>query len=230
MVSDNPRDRVVDSYPPPGAADTWPAEDVVVGGTDATVRRVPAYATGVSVADTVLPVRNRVQWGPVLAGIAGTLTMMLVWSALGLAIGTSAFEPGTDLTDWGTGAGIYGIVAALVSFFFGGWIAAKTAAVGGQFAGLVNGFVTGAASLMILVWLSTTGLANLVGFLGANLGNVADFVGGDTAAAATDTGVSFDDVEKGAWITFIILVATLAAASIGGWLGHNDRADLEEGA
>jgi hypothetical protein len=230
MVSDNPRDRVVDSYPPPGGTETWPADDVVVGSTEAPVRRVPAYATGVSVADTVLPVRNRVQWGPVAAGVAGTLTMMLVWSALGLAIGTSAFEPGTDLTDWGTGAGIYGIAAALVSFFFGGWIAAKTAAVGGQFAGLVNGFVTGAASLMILVWLSTTGLANLVGFLGANLGNVADFVGGDTTAGATDTGVSFNDVEKGAWITFFILVATLAAASLGGWLGHNDRAELEEGA
>jgi hypothetical protein len=229
MVSESPRDRLVDS-PPPGAASTWPTEDVVVSGIDAGVRRVPAYATGVSVADTVLPVRNRVQWGPVLAGIAGTLTMMLVWSALGLAIGTSAFEPGTDLSDWGTSAGIYGIAAALVSFFFGGWLAAKTAAVGGQFAGLVNGFVTGAASLMILVWLSTTGLANLVGFLGANLGNVADFVGGDTTAGVNNTGVSFDDVEKGAWITFAILVATLAAAALGGWLGHNDRADLEEGA
>jgi hypothetical protein len=156
--------------------------------------------------------------------------MMLVWSALGLAIGTSAFEPGTDLTDWGTGAGIYGILAALVSFFFGGWLAAKTAAVGGEFAGLVNGFVTGAASLIILVWLSTTGLANLVGFLGANVGNVADFVGGDPTAGANNTGVSFDDVEKGAWVTFIILVATLAVATLGGWFGHNDRADLEEGA
>lgn len=229
MVSESPRERVYES-PPPGAAGNWPADDVVVGGIDTGVRRVPAYGVGVSVAETVLPVRNRVQWGPVLAGTAGTLTMMLVWSALGLAIGTSAYEPGTDLTDWGTSAGIYGIVAALVSFFFGGWLAAKTAAVGGEFAGLVNGFVAGAASLMILVWLSTTGLANLVGFLGANLGNVADFVGGDTTTGVTNTGVSFDDVEKGAWITFAILVATLAVAALGGWLGHNDRADLEEGA
>jgi hypothetical protein len=229
MVSESPRDRVVESYPPTGDAETWPAQDTVVGGVSTEVRRVPAYGTGVSVAETVLPVRNRVQWGPILAGTAATLTTMLVLSALGLAIGTSAFEPGTDLTDWGTSAGIYGIAAALVSFFFGGWIAAKTAAVGGQFAGLVNGFVTGAASVIILVWLSTTGLANLVGFLGANLGNVADFVGGDTAAGVTSTGVSFDDVEKGAWITFIVLVATLAAAALGGWLGHNDRADLEEG-
>src|SRR5215211_834700 len=228
MASESPRDRVVDTYPPPGAADTWPTQDVVVGGT--AVRPRPAYGTGVSVADTVLPVRNRVQWGPVLAGTAATLTSMLVLSALGLAIGVSAFEPGTDLSDWGTSAGTYGIVAALVSFFFGGWIAAKTAAVGGEFAGLVNGFVSGAASLIVVVWLSTTGLANLVGYLGSRLGNIADFVCGDTGAGATDTGVSFNDVEKGAWITFFVLVATLAAAALGGWLGHNDRADLEEGA
>ena len=58
MVSENPRERVVDGYPPPGGAETWPTQDMVVG-TD--VRRVPAYGTGVSIADTVLPVRNRVQ-------------------------------------------------------------------------------------------------------------------------------------------------------------------------
>jgi hypothetical protein len=227
MASESQRDRVLDTYPPPGAADTWPTQDVVVGG--AAARSMPAYGTGVSVAETVLPVRNRVQWGPVLAGTAATLTSMLVLSALGLAIGVSAFEPGTDLSDWGTSAGIYGIAAALVSFFFGGWIAAKTAAVGGEFAGLVNGFVAGAASLIVLVWLSTTGLANLVGYLGTRLGDIADFVGGDTTSG-TSNGVSFNDVEKGAWITFFVLVATLAAAALGGWLGHNDRSDLEEGA
>ncbi|MEA2513311.1 MAG: hypothetical protein QOJ59_2798 [Thermomicrobiales bacterium] len=227
MVSESPRDRVVDSPPPGGIADTWPPQDVVV---EAGVRRAQYATTGVTVADTILPVRNRVQWGPILAGVATTMTAMLLFTALGLAIGASAFEPGTDVTDWGTGAGIYGIVAALVSFFIGGWMAAKTAAVSGEFAGLTNGLIAGAASLMILVWLSTTGLANLVGFLGANLNNIADFVGNEGGAAATDTGVSFNDVERGAWITFFVVLAALAASAVGGWLGHNDRAELEQGA
>jgi hypothetical protein len=196
-------------------------------------RRMPAYpTTGVAVAETVLPVRNRVQWGPVLAGVAASLTSMLVLTALGLAIGASAFKQGTDVTDWGTWAGIYGIATVLASFFFGGWIAARTAAVGGDFAGLVNGFVAGAASLLALIWLSTTGVANLVGFFGANVRNVTDVVtrNQNLATAAQNAGVSYEDVKNGAWITFVVMVAVLAAAAIGGWLGHHDRADLERGA
>jgi hypothetical protein len=230
MVSEQPRDRIVETYTQPGPAESWPTQDVVVGVNGIETRRVPAYSRGVSVTETIVPVRNRVQWGPVLAGTAATLTSMLVFSALGLAIGASAFKPGTDLTDWSTRAGDYGIAAALVAFLFGGWIAARSAAVSGTFAGLINGSVAGAVSLMTLVWLSTTGLANLVGFLGANLGNVAAFVGSNPIANATTTSVSFDDVKKGAWITLAVLVATLVAAAIGGWLGHTDRTRLEEAA
>ena len=102
MVSENPHERVVETYPPSGTAATWPTQDVIVGVGGTEARRLPAYGTNVAVAETVLPAPNRVQRGPVLAGAAGTLTMMLVLSALGLAIGTSAFKPGTDLTDWGT--------------------------------------------------------------------------------------------------------------------------------
>jgi hypothetical protein len=234
MVSETPRDQVVDTFPTPGTADPWPAQDVVVGpagGIEA--RSAPYFARpAVAVTETVYPVRNRVQWGPILAGVAATLTAMLVFTALGLAIGTSAFEPGTDVTDWGTSAGIYGVAAALLAFFIGGWMAARTAAVGGEFAGLTNGFVAGAVSLMGLVWLSTTGLVNLVGFLGNNLYTVANAVsdGGsledaaDTAAA--NTGVTFSDVEKGAWMTFAVIVAALVASALGGWLGHRDRAEV----
>lgn len=228
MVSENPRDRVVETYPPSAPDATWPTQDVVVGVSGTEASRVPGYGTNVAVAETILPGPNRVQWGPVLAGIAATLTTMLVLSALGLAIGASAFKPGTDLTDWSSRAGIYGIAAALVAFIFGGWIAAKTAAVGGQFAGLINGFVAGAASLMILVWLATTGLVNLVGFLGANLGNVAAFVGRATVSGTASPGVTYDDVKSGAWITFVVLVAALIAAAIGGWIGHNDRSDFAQ--
>lgn len=233
MVSESPRDRTVGAYPPPGPAETWPAQDAVVGTNDVGPRRAREYgSTGVAVADTVLPVRNRVQWGPVLAGVAAALTSMLVLTALGLAIGASAFKPGTKVTDWGSWAGIYGIAAALVSFFVGGWIAARTAAVGGDFAGLVNGFVAGAASLLGLVWLSTTGLVNLVGFFGANLNSVTAVLSGNASVgtAASNAGITYDDVKDGAWITFLVLVAVLAAAALGGWLGHHDRAELEQGA
>jgi hypothetical protein len=232
MASDYTRDPAVEHRVPPGTMEPRPVDDVVVDSPGLGTRRVAPYGTtGVSVAETVLPVRNRVQWGPVLAGVATTLSSMLVLTALGLAIGASAFEPGTDVTDWGTGAGIYGIAVALLSFFFGGWIAARTAAVGGSFAGWVNGFVAGAVSLLGLIWLSTTGLTNLLGFFSANLNNVADVVNSaNVGSAADNVGITYNDVENGAWVTFVVILAVLVVAAIGGWLGHQDRSDVEQGA
>jgi hypothetical protein len=44
-------------------------------------------------------VRNRVQWGPSVAGTITALLVMLLLSVSGLAIPASAFEPGTDASD-----------------------------------------------------------------------------------------------------------------------------------
>ena len=175
--------------------------------------------------------RNRLQWGPVLGGIVTGLATMLVLTALGLAIGASAYKPGNSLTDWGSWAGVYGIASALVAFFVGGWVAASASDTGGTFSALVNGFVTGAGMLLILVWMTTTGLTNLVGYVGSNLANVTGVTTGNVQSAADTAtanlpGVTYSDVETGAWITFVVLVAVLAAAAIGGWAGSHSRADV----
>lgn len=66
------------------------------------------------------PVRDRVQWGPILAGITTAIGVLL--TVLGLAVGTSAFEPGSAAGDWGTSAGIWGGASVLVALFLGGWV------------------------------------------------------------------------------------------------------------
>lgn len=192
---------------------------------------------GARVDGRTLP--NRIQWGPILGGFVTSVATMLILTALGLAIGASAFKPGVDVTDWGTWAGIYGMASALVAFFVGGWLAAKSSSTGGAFAALANGFVSGALTLLWLVWFSTTSLMNIVGFVGANVANVANAVSNadvttgsiqsaaNSAASAAPV-VTYGDVTTGAWITFIVLVALLAAAAIGGLLGRNDRAEVSE--
>jgi hypothetical protein len=187
-------------------------------------------------------VRNRVQWGPIVAGTITGLVTLILLSVLGLAVGASAFEPGTDLGDWGTAAAIWGAVSALIAFFAGGWVAAKTAAVRGSFAGAMNGLMAGAAILLVMVWLTTTGLTNLLGFVGANVADMAavtaevlDDPVDDVTATAEDVqeaipGVTADDafaqVERGAWGTVIALILALGAATLGGVLGRNEREDL----
>jgi hypothetical protein len=176
---------------------------------------------------------------------------MLLLSILGLAIGASAFEPGTDGSDWGTAAGIWGAISAIVALFLGGWIAARTAAVGGNFAGMINGFLAGAATLLIVLWLTTTGVTNLLGFLGNNVSDIAAVASetvspsdvpnvNDAGGAAdqaqntvTDVATSqntYDTVRDGAWGTLIAMLIALGAAAFGGWAGSNRREDIVQGA
>ena len=217
------------------------AAGMPAAGYDRVISDTPTYGTttrtrtwgpaaGDYVDANVVPVRNRVQWGPIIAGSLISLGILVVMAVLGIAIGASAFEPGTDLTDWGTGAGIYGGISALVAMFVGGWVAAKSAAVGGQYAGLMNGLLAGMTTIVTLIVLAALGVDNVLGFLGGNLSNITNYAGEVTGdAGATTQAGAFDQIEDGAWGTLLALLLGLGAAAVGGMLGHNDRADLREG-
>ena len=217
------------------------AAGMPAAGYDRVISDAPTYGTttrtrawGSAAADyadaNVIPVRNRVQWGPIIAGSLISLGILVVMAVLGIAIGASAFEPGTDLTDWGTGAGIYGGISALVAMFVGGWVAAKSAAVGGEYAGIMNGLLAGMTTIVTLIVLAALGVDNVLGFLGGNLGNITNYAGEVTSDASAATQASaFDQIADGAWGTLIALLLGLGAAAVGGMLGHNDRADLREG-
>ena len=207
---------------------------------------------GVTTGENVLPVRNRVQWGPVIAGLATAIATMLLLTVLGIAVGASVLDPADSGSEIGTWAAVWGAISAIVSFFVGGWMAAKTAAVGGSFAGLVNGFLVGAAGLALILWLTGTGLGNLFGTIGANVGDIINVAQDtaqqegvttdeaqtegqqavDTAAAAAedlDSESTFDTVRDSAFGTFLGLLLPLLAAALGGWLGHNTRRELIQG-
>ncbi len=189
-----------------------------------------------------LEVKNRVQWGPIVAGLLTTIASMLVLTVLGLAIGTSVLEPNDSGDGFGTGAAIWGGISAILSFLLGGYVAAKSAAVGGPGSGLLNGFMVGAAALALILWLTGSGLGSLFGAIGSNIGDIANIaqdegvttteVGQEAPAAgqvvdqATD---AFADAEEGAWGTLGGLLLALGASAVGGLLGHNKRQDLVEG-
>ena len=210
-------------------------------------RPLTAYSPAIETGENVMPVRNRVQWGPIVAGLLTAIATMLVMTVLGIALGASVLDRNAPGDDIGTWAGIWGAISAIVSFFVGGWVAAKTAAVGGPFAGLINGFMVGAAGLALILWLTGAGLGNLFGTIGANVGDIANVAQdqaqqqGATPADAqaqadqaqaqgeqTARG-AFDEVRNGAWGTLLGLLLALGAASLGGYLGHNKREDLIRG-
>jgi len=190
-------------------------------------------------------VKNRVQFGPILAGVLTAIATLLILTVLGLAIGSSALEPREVGEGVGTAAAIWGIVSALIAFFLGGWVAAKTAAVAGVGSGLINGLMVGAAVIALALWLTGSGVGSLLGTLGSNIGDITAVVQEETGStdaaqqeaaqaqenveeqvAAVDPNAAFDAVRDAAWGTLAGLLLPLIAAGAGGYVGHNERRDV----
>src|SRR5215217_338765 len=143
-------------------------------------------AVEVDVAD--VPMRDRIRWGPIIAGVVTAFAVLLFLTVLGIALGISALGGDDDPQTWGTAAGIWGGLSLLVAFFFGGWMAARAAATLSESDGPLNGFVTGAATLLLLLWLATTAITGALGFF-------ASTVSGLAGAAAP---VAMEAVDQGA--------------------------------
>jgi hypothetical protein len=94
---------------------------------------------------------DRIRWGPILIGLFAALTVLAVLSILGTAVGLSAYDAGDDARRFAVGAGLWGIISMLLAFGFGGWMAARSAAVHGGNAGLFNGFMVAAVGIPVLL-------------------------------------------------------------------------------
>jgi hypothetical protein len=193
-------------------------------------------ATGVRPAGTVGAVpdvyqetrvvapRDRVRWGPILAGLLMALGTFLLLSTLALAVGVLAAPSGTDAGDAGAAAGIVSAVIALVSFFVGGFVAARTAAIGGRATGALNGFLVWALGILVILILAAFGLGQLFGAAGDLFGQYRSL---GSPTPDLDTGGVADAVRTGALAAFLGLALPATAATLGGYLGARDAHDSE---
>src|SRR5690606_7864519 len=130
----------------------------------------------VGVATAVIEPKDRVRWGPILAGIFTALSTLLLLSVLGAAIGCSAYDPGDQASAFGIGAGIWGVISMIAAFLIGGWLAARTAALGGHSNGLPNGAMVWAVGIPL-----TAMLLGSTAMSGANIAsNAADQMSANT--------------------------------------------------
>jgi hypothetical protein len=128
---------------------------------------------------TIVPT-DRVRWAAILAGLFTVLAALVFFTVLGLALGLSTFDANNP-RNFGIGAGIYGVVSALVAFALGGFIAARTAAVTGTSNGILQAG---------MVWVVT--IALIVNFIGSGIGTLLNIAGG---AANTAINVAGDAAE-----------------------------------
>lgn len=199
--------------------------------------------------DVVAP-RDKVRWGPILAGLVSALATLLLLSLLGVAVGLTAAtgDPNggaaaaANRSGYGTGAAIWAALSALIAFFIGGYVASRTSAVRGKGNGWINGAMVWAIALPLLLWLAANGLSGFLNALGFNLGGLLNTVANPADPAnplnptnpnnpANNPGTvqnAAETARNGAWGALASMVLGLLAASLGGFIGARSHYDDDD--
>jgi hypothetical protein len=208
---------------------------------DRTITNTPVVArTDVDVSQ----LRDRVRWGPILAGLVSALATLLILGLLGVAVGLTAAAgtPGgganaaaNQANNYSTGAAIWAAVSALIAFFIGGFVAARTSAVYGKRWGWINGALVWAVTLPLLLWLAGSGASGLLNALGFNINDFTNAVSNTVNNPATNPANNpavvqntTETARNGAWGALIALLLGLVASALGGLAGGRTRDDWDD--
>ena len=215
----------------PGAAP--PREDPTMTTTnDPNPRGQPAPGGVVTVhqaareTDTAIPEaynldRDRVRFGPVVAGLLTALTTLLLLGLLGVALGLTAVNAGDAAARGDAGAGT-GAFAAV-------W-------------GALNGALVFMLGVPLTLWLAGQGLGFATGALGsfvgalsvdpaqvqgAALGAAGQAQGAAAQVRALDVARAAEGARNAAWGTLLGALLAVGASALGGWLGTRRELEVE---
>ncbi|OHT18553.1 hypothetical protein [Edaphosphingomonas haloaromaticamans] len=160
-----------------------------------------------------LPLRSRLSWPAIFAGITLAIALQLVLALLGTGIGFSLVDPVRGTTpganSFGIGAGLYWIVSMMISLGAGSYAAARVAGAHDRFDGLVHGLTIWGLTSILTVYLITSAVGGIIGGAFRTVGGVASAAGqsvGATAPAiARAAGVDDFDIrnEAAAYLTTV---------------------------
>jgi hypothetical protein len=144
-----------------------------------------AGTSGPSATD-LLGVRSRVSWSAIAAGAMVALTIYVVLTMLGVALGIEVAFRGASV-DLGAGTAIYSIVVLLLAMFFGGWATSRLAVGESKLEAVLYGLILWGVLFIGMVWLLASGLRTGFGAL----------VGAASGAYSTDEGrIDLDRVAR----------------------------------
>ena len=144
-----------------------------------------------------MPDRGRfapISWPAVFASLAVGLSVMLLLTLAGVAVGVSVVEPGADSPRAITmGAAIWQTISMLIAALVGGYVAARLSGLRRTADGLLHGAVAWGATTVLYAALATTALGTLTaGMFGLLTTNAPD----RTAASASASGVDRDQAQR----------------------------------
>ncbi|HEX2036189.1 MAG TPA: hypothetical protein VHS99_18565 [Chloroflexota bacterium] len=188
--------------------------------------------------------RDRVRFGPIVAGLLTALTTMLLMGLLGLALGLTAVNAGEAAARGDAGAGtgtfgaIWGALTGLVAFLLGGYVAGRTAAVFDRRWGALNGALVFMLGVPLTLWLAGQGLGFAAGALGdfagalnvdasQTQGAAAQAQGAAAQVRPVDVARVAEGARNAAWGALLGAILALGASALGGWLGTRRELDVE---
>lgn len=152
---------------------------------------------------------NRIYWASVLAGVFVTVSLLVLLGVLGVAIGLSGDASPT--TGWTIGAIIWGIIAMVVAFGVGGYMAARAAALFNRGNATLHGMLVWAVAIPLLLFVFGS-FSPALGQMGDGQPMRASIVTDRTAEPTG--GVDVQRYASGsAWTVLIGLAIGLAAAA-----------------
>ncbi len=177
---------------------------------------------------TVPDDRDRIRWGPIIAGIFVAIATQLILSALGAAIGLTVGASGSDAGAVSIGVSIWAVVSLLVALFLGSWVAAAGCSPMNGKTAMLHGLILWATTLAISAWLLASGVSGAFGLAASNAGEVLNQVQQPGGASIPDgvPNIQTDKLQqvagnsaKAAWSFLIGSLLGLAASLIGASAG-----------
>lgn len=149
-------------------------------------------ATGSQLEPVVERTGFRLSWGAIFAGFVIATALQMVLTTLGAAIGLAAFDPGEgdSASGLGIGAAIWFALTAMVSMFVGGQTAGRLAGILTRGDGMLHGVVMWGLSLLLAIYLGSTGVGRVLGGVTGFLGQTASSAVGGAASGAGQVGAA----------------------------------------
>lgn len=131
---------------------------------------------------------NEVSWGAIFAGVVVALVVQVLLTMLGAAIGIATLQPGTgdnpEASTFSIIAGIWYVLAGIVSAFAGGYVAARMSGKTNVTTGALHGLTTWAFTTLLILYLLTSTIGALVGGAFSGLASAVGGVGQTVAQTA----------------------------------------------
>jgi len=190
--------------------------------------RSGSQLTEPTIVNPLVDYRDRVRWGPILAGIAIAMGTQLGLSALAIAIGLSAGATGANAGSVSLGVVIWSIISLLISLFLGGWVMAQSCGPMTKKTAILNAAILWGTTLALSSWLLASGISGAVGAVAANAGEIANQVQQQGGVNIPNQAPNVDPNQvrdlagnkaKPAWSFLLGSLLSLAGAMIGAALG-----------